>query len=404
MSIIKNITGSNHNSDVLKKTIDYCNEDFKTDNGKYVTSLGCSDDDVYGSMLAVKRIYKKEDGRQFEASMISISPAGNQYSNEKMLQIGVECGKFWYNKGFQTTIALHLDSEYRHFHIIVNSVSYINGKKLKMNLKFYNEYRTHCSKILHNYGLDAIRTPAAKIIDKEQYTFEEDLNFLEAYDEIFADNGLSLMEMLENAQSLDYSSAITEEELRRLNNPDYPVNGYNRFLGYNNEAYREYWNIGNGKTNDLGWNKPYFQPNSVRPMSPLTIDDLLPPPIIVHDKQPDTDICDEYLFTDNGAILRINCSRKYELDIPKGYTEEQVRKIVENLPRISEDEKNIHSKRATAASGTLKRHNIEGQVELDFSETIKFNWSDGTSSTIPHITFSDESDSNIIDVEGEDID
>lgn len=63
-----------------------------------------------------------------------------------------------------------------------------------------------------------------------------------------------------------------------------------------------------------------------------------------------------------------------------------------------------HSKRAIAASKKLKDYHIDGQVELDFSETIKFNWSDGTSSTMPRITFSDESDSDVIEVDGEVID
>lgn len=82
-----------------------------------------------------------------------------------------------------------------------------------------------------------------------------------------------------------------------------------------------------------------------------------------------------------------------------------MKKIVNSLPRISDEDKNKLTKRATAASGTLKRHKIDGQVELDLSETIKFNWSDGTSTTIPRpITSKETNITEVIDVNGEEID
>ncbi len=405
MSFIKNITGSSHKGKIFEKTYTYCNEEYKTGDGKYTASFGCLGSDPLGSMLSVKKMYHKERGRQFEHSMLSVTPAGNNYSNEELLQIGAECAEYWYKKGFQCTVSLHLDNEFRHFHILVNSVSYKNGKKLKMNFKFYNEYKTHCSRILHNYGLDAIRTPAAQIIDSTPYNFDDDLGFLEAYDEIMADNAACLIDMLEQAPSLGFTPAMTEKESMRWTNPDYPTDGYNRFFGYNDPIYNEYWNIGR---NDYGrsiGNGSYFEPNKIRPISLPCKDDFLPPPIIVREGSSTLSNNEEYHFFENGALLRINCRREYELNIPNGYTEEQVKKIVNSLPRISDEDKNKLTKRATAASGTLKRHKIDGQVELDLSETIKFNWSDGTFTIIPRQITSDENDiTEVIDVNSEEID
>lgn len=405
MSYIKNITGSSHKGKIFEKTYTYCNEAYKTGDGKYTASFGCLDSDPLGSMLSVKKMYHKERGRQFEHSMLSVSPVGNDYTNERLLQIGTECAEYWYKKGFQCTVALHLDSEFRHFHILVNSVSYKDGKKLKMNLKFYNEYKTHCSRVLNKYGLDPIRTPAAKIIDSTPHNFYDDLGFLEAYDEIMNDNAACLMEMIEQAPSLGYTPAITEEESVRWTNPDYPTGGYNRFMGYNSKVYREYWSIGRNDHRRSICNGSCFEPNKICPISSPGKDDFLPPPIIIRDSSLESNDNDEYYFSENGALLRINCRREYELNIPDGYTEEQVRKIVDSLPRISDDDKNKLTKRATAASGTLKRHRIDGQVELDLSETIKFNWSDGTSTTIPRSVTSDKDDiAEVIDVNVEEID
>lgn len=229
--------------------------------------------------------------------------------------------------------------------------------------------------------------------------------FTYEYDEIMNDNAACLMEMIEQAPSLGYTPAITEEESVRWTNPDYPTGGYNRFMGYNSKVYREYWSIGRNDHRRSICNGSCFEPNKICPISSPGKDDFLPPPIIIRDSSLESNDNDEYYFSENGALLRINCRREYELNIPDGYTEEQVRKIVDSLPRISDDDKNKLTKRATAASGTLKRHRIDGQVELDLSETIKFNWSDGTSTTIPRTVTSDKDDiAEVIDVNVEEID
>lgn len=405
MSIIKNVTGSSHTPDILKKTYEYITENYKTADGKLVACLGCSPSDPLGSMLAIKRIHRKEDKRQFEESMLSITPAGNEYNNEELLKIGVECANFWYKKGYQCVVALHLDSEFRHFHILVNSVSYIDGKKLTIDLKDYNRYKTHCSRILHSYGLDAIRTPAAKIIDTDPHSFEEGLDFFEAYDMIMEDNAACLMEMLKTTPQEGFTANMTKEESAKYReNPDWPDDsGPNTFFMENDPVYREYWTYRplNCDQYMTKWPYPYFEPQALRPLVPSDTD-FIPEPVVIREQGLVTNAQDEYIFSNDGVVIRINCSRQYEVEVPLGYTESQIKHIVESLPRMSEADKDRHSKRAIAASGKLKDYHMRGQVELDFSEFITFHWSDGTSSTVPRpdITSSDESEEqgeNIID-------
>lgn len=405
MSIIKNVTGKSHTPDILEKTLEYCNEPYKTGNGQFIRCLGCTNQDPLRSMVAVKRIHHKETGRQFEESMLSITPAGNNYSHAELLNVGVECAEFWYRKGFQCTVALHIDSEFRHFHIVINSVSYLTGLKIKISPKDYNDYKTHCSKVLAKYGLDPIRTPAAKIIDTSPHNFDGDLSFLEGYDDILADNGKCLLEMMsEQANIFTQSSHVAPDEYV---SPDYPTsNGPNTFMLANDPVYREYWEwaLSQPKTG-LNWPYPHFEPWNLRPMTPPSLFDLLPEPVIIHENAPENGVQDEYYFTQNGELLRINCSRTYEVSVPEQYSERQIRYIIENLPRMSKDEQNMHVKHATAASGTFKNRHIDGRVELDLSERIKLNWSDGTSTTVAMselTTDDDDSDENIIDVDPND--
>lgn len=406
MSIIKNITGSKHTPDILIKSYEYLTESFKTSDGKLIACLGCSPNDPLGSMLAIKRIHRKEDKRQFEESMISITPAGNEYTDEELLKILTECAEFWYKRGLQCVIVLHLDSEFRHGHILINSVSFKDGLKLTIDKKLYNAYRTHCSRILHSYGLDAIRTPAAKIIDTDPHNFEDELDFFEAYDMIMEDNAASLWEMLQTAPKEGFTANMTKEESKKYkDNPDWPDDsGPNTFFMLNDPVYREYWEYRpfNMEKYMTKWPYPYFEPNATRPLVPSDTD-FLPEPVIIKEQGVVTNAQDEFIFSDDGVIIKINCSRQYEVEVPLGYTESQIKHIVEALPRMSEADKDRHSKRAIAASGKLKDYHMRGQVELDFSEFITFHWSDGTSSTVPRpdITSSDESEEqgeNIIDV------
>lgn len=407
MSHIKNISGKHHNPKTLRKAIRYCCEEYKTGDGKFIVYFGCSKIDPVGSMIAVKRTHKKETKRQFEESMISITPAGNEYTNEELMKIGAECAEFWFRRGYQCIAVLHLDSDFPHFHIIINSVSFINGAKLDIPLSLYNDYKTNCSRILHNYGLDPIRTPAAKIIDTSPHDFDGDLDFFEDYDTIMADNTACFAEMIKQTPALGYTPAMTEDEEERYRrNPDAPTdNGPNTFDLLNNDAYRDYYYGRSNYVNPyaLNWPYPFFEPNARHSFVPVE-SDYLPEPIVIRESS--TKVQDEYCFQNDGVVIRINCSRRYETDIPKGYTESQVRAIVENLPRLSESEKDIHTKRAIATSGKLKDLDIEGRVELDFSETIKFNWSDGTSSTIPrlHLTDGENESTEIIDVPYTEID
>lgn len=122
--------------------------------------------------------------------------------------------------------------------------------------------------------------------------------------------------------------------------------------------------------------------------------DFLPEPVIIKENGTFSNAQDEYLFSADGVIIRINCGRRFEIDVPLGYTEAQVKRIAEYLPRMSEADMDRHSKRAVAASGKLKDYHIPGQVELNFLDFIKFHWSDGTSSTVPRsvMASSDESE------------
>ena len=222
------------------------------------------------------------------------------------------------------------------------------------------------------------------------------LDFFEAYDMIMEDNAACLMEMLKTTPQEGFTANMTKEESAKYReNPDWPDDsGPNTFFMENDPVYREYWTYRplNCDQYMTKWPYPYFEPQALRPLVPSDTD-FIPEPVVIREQGLVTNAQDEYIFSNDGVVIRINCSRQYEVEVPLGYTESQIKHIVESLPRMSEADKDRHSKRAIAASGKLKDYHMQGQVELDFSEYITFHWSDGTSSTVPRpdITSSEES-------------
>ena len=56
---------------------------------------------------------------------------------EQTHAIGVEFAKRLFGERFEVVIGTHLDKHHLHNHIAVNSVSFLDGKKLRCNMKTY---------------------------------------------------------------------------------------------------------------------------------------------------------------------------------------------------------------------------------------------------------------------------
>ena len=53
---------------------------------------------------------------------------------EQALEFGIEFAEKWF-AGFQTVVSVHKDKDHIHCHVVTNSVSYENGKKLHNSRK-----------------------------------------------------------------------------------------------------------------------------------------------------------------------------------------------------------------------------------------------------------------------------
>lgn len=386
MSFILVRNGTNKQLSDFKTMYEYLTEDFKTKNKKFVYVFGSLTNDPLSEMIATKTIYGKTGGRQYVQIIGSATPVGNELSDDDFFEMSKEIGRFYYDLGFYVTVTNHFDTDTRHFHLNIDTVSIKTGKKFTQSISQLNRFKAHCNRVFSKYGLDIIKLRTDKLIDKKEYSFDNGFDFLEAYDEIKYDKATCLMEALESSVSLGYTGVMAEEETKRMENPDAPHGSFNHFLYWNDDNYKDMWDRAVYIRSQLNWGlPPYFNPDSIRPISFPSIEDFAPPPIIIKDQTSTNTDRDEFVFGVDGSLLRINCSRIFEINVPEGYSEKKVRDIVDNLPRLTEDEKRNEASIAAKVADRFKRSNVDIPVELDFSETVTFNWSDGTSSTIPKL-------------------
>ena len=97
-----------------------------------VTGPYCHDeinyDLVYRTFLEEKKLWDKDSGRMYAHNIISWHK-DEQITPEQALEFGKEFAENWFS-GFQTLVAVHKDKDHIHCHLVTNSVSYEDGRKL----------------------------------------------------------------------------------------------------------------------------------------------------------------------------------------------------------------------------------------------------------------------------------
>ena len=133
MAINKTINKRTNTHGAMRNCIEYVLRQDKT--GElltYVTGPYCHDeinyDLVYRTFLEEKKMWDKDSGRMYAHNIISWHK-DEQITPEQAFEFGKEFAENWFS-GFQTLVAVHKDKDHIHCHLVTNSVSYEDGRKL----------------------------------------------------------------------------------------------------------------------------------------------------------------------------------------------------------------------------------------------------------------------------------
>lgn len=133
MAIVIAIPEKTQSKTAMSKVMKYVSQDKKTlykegdREYKLVSGQNCCGETAYTEFMTTKKQYGKESGVYFYQYVQSFKP-DEKATPEEIHQMGVELAQYF--KGYEVLIATHIDRDHHHNHLIVNSVSCENGKKL----------------------------------------------------------------------------------------------------------------------------------------------------------------------------------------------------------------------------------------------------------------------------------
>lgn len=139
----------------LKTAINYIVNPKKTRDGNLVGTLNCTSALAYQKMIATKKLYGKEDGRQGYHFVLSFSPG--EVTAEKAYQLTEEFCRTYLGTNYECVFAVHDDKEHIHSHIVFNSVSIKTGLKYHYKNGDWRKYiQPITNQICEKYGLETI--------------------------------------------------------------------------------------------------------------------------------------------------------------------------------------------------------------------------------------------------------
>ena len=156
MAINKTINKRTNTHGAMRNCIEYVLRQDKTNElFTCVTGPYCHDeinyDLVYRTFLEEKKVWDKDSGRMYAHNIISWHK-DEQITPEQALEFGKEFAENWFS-GFQTLVAVHKDKDHIHCHLVTNSVSYEDGRKLHNTKKDLERMKQLTNQMCRKRGL-----------------------------------------------------------------------------------------------------------------------------------------------------------------------------------------------------------------------------------------------------------
>ena len=211
MAVNKTINKRTNTHGAMRNCIEYVLRQDKTSELlTYVTGPYCHNeinyDLVYRTFLEEKKMWNKDTGRMYAHNIISWHK-DEQITPEQAFEFGKEFAENWFS-GFQTLVAVHKDKDHIHCHLVTNSVSYEDGRKLHNTRKDLERMKQLTNQMCRERGLtvaekgkhfDGSQIEKGEVIawSKDKYNlFRQQVK-----DSLVADCAMAVLKALENCIS-----------------------------------------------------------------------------------------------------------------------------------------------------------------------------------------------------------
>lgn len=141
----------------LHDTINYAVDPNKTEDKYFVTGINCQAEFALEQMTETKKTFKKMGGILAFHAYQSFAPG--EVTPAIAHTIGKEFAKRMWGDRFEIIVATHVNAHCVHNHFLLNSVSFIDGKKYYDNKKNYAKMRELSDVLCREYGLTVVESP-----------------------------------------------------------------------------------------------------------------------------------------------------------------------------------------------------------------------------------------------------
>lgn len=140
----------------LEAVINYAKNGEKTEEGILVSGVNCLPEIAYSQMMLAKKNFHKEDSRLGYHIIQSFN--GKEVSPRKCNNIGVELARSLWGDKYQVLVCTHTNKDNIHNHIILNSVSFVDGSKYHNSNVEVALLREINDELCRKYGLSVIES------------------------------------------------------------------------------------------------------------------------------------------------------------------------------------------------------------------------------------------------------
>ena len=163
MPIIHFINNKTQTAGGMRNVLAYVSRKEKTvsEDKRFVTGVNCSPETALAEMNATKNLYHKHDGRLYY-HLVQSFPSGYEIEPELAHKIAVELAEKAFGK-YECVVATHIDREHIHSHLVVNSVSFDDGKKYHSNKESIEQLMKISDEICQRHGVHVLDAPKKKM-------------------------------------------------------------------------------------------------------------------------------------------------------------------------------------------------------------------------------------------------
>lgn len=139
---------------------EYTADHLQTEKRMYVSGVNCQIPFAKAQFKETKRRFDQLDGRTCYHGYQSFR--SGEVDADTAHRVGIELAKELWGERFEVVVATHLNTDHYHNHFVINSVSFVDGKKFSNRKPDYARMREVSDRLCREHRLSVVQNPQAR--------------------------------------------------------------------------------------------------------------------------------------------------------------------------------------------------------------------------------------------------